>query len=357
MVRRFQIDLPLFVVLILLLGAGVLILFSSSGGSTDVIFRQSIRIVISLAVMLFVAQLNPDTIRRWSPGLYLGAVLILLLVLAVGYVGKGAQRWIDLGLVRFQPAELMKLATPMMVAWLFTRTTTPSGFGRLLVVLALIVLPAALVAVQPDLGTSIMLAFSGICAVFLAGVRWRHLLILSAVAAAAAPFLWSQLHGYQKDRILTMLDPWADPLGMGYHTIQAQIAIGSAGLAGKGWRYGSQSYLDYIPERSTDFIFAVFAEEFGFVGVVFLLSIYVLVTARCMRIAYRIQDPYCRILTGTLTLTFFFYVFVNVGMVSGILPVVGVPLPLVSYGGTSMMTLMAAFGIIMGMYRRRRLMS
>jgi rod shape determining protein RodA len=251
----------------------------------------------------------------------------------------------------------MKLATPMMIAWLFANAPIPISFGRLMMALTIVVIPAGLVMVQPDLGTAVMLVISAICAVVLAGIRWRHLIILTAAVAAALPFLWSQLRDYQKDRILAMLDPWSDPLGMGYHTIQAQIAIGSAGVGGKGWFSGSQAHLDFVPERSTDFIFAVFAEEFGFVGIIVLMGAYLLVTGRCIRIAYRAQDHYCRILAGALALTFFFYVFVNVGMVSGILPVVGVPLPLISYGGTSMITLMAAFGIIMGMHRRRRLMT
>ena len=355
--RVFRFDSVLFFSIGIILLCGVFILFSASGGSTEIIFQQGIRIAIAIIVMLGVAQIDPDVIRRWSPAIYLVTIFILMLVLAVGYVGKGAQRWLDLGLVRFQPAELMKLATPMMIAWLFANAPIPTSFGRLMMALTIVVIPAGLVMVQPDLGTAVMLVISAICAVVLAGIRWRHLIILTAAAAAALPFLWSQLRDYQKDRILAMLDPWSDPLGMGYHTIQAQIAIGSAGVGGKGWFSGSQAHLDFVPERSTDFIFAVFAEEFGFVGIIVLMGAYLLVTGRCIRIAYRAQDHYCRILAGALALTFFFYVFVNVGMVSGILPVVGVPLPLISYGGTSMITLMAAFGIIMGMHRRRRLMA
>ena len=354
--RVFRFDSVLFLSTGIILFCGVFVLFSASGGSTQILFHQGIRIAIAIIVMLGVAQIDPDVIRRWSPAIYVATILTLILVLAVGYIGKGAQRWLDLGLIRFQPAELMKLATPMMVAWLLANAPTPISFGRLMMALTVVVIPAGLVMVQPDLGTAVMLVISAICAVVLAGIRWRHLIILTAAAAAALPFLWSQLRDYQKDRILAMLDPWSDPLGAGDHTIQAQIAIGSAGVGGKGWFSGSQSHLDFVPERSTDFIFAVFAEEFGFVGVIVLMSAYLLVTGRCMRIAYQAQDHYCRILAGALALTFFFYVFVNVGMVSGILPVVGVPLPLISYGGTSMITLMAAFGIIMGMHRRRRLM-
>jgi len=241
----------------------------------------------------------------------------------------------------------MKLGVPMAVAWLLTRRAIPPRFLDVLGAILIIALPALLVVVQPDLGTAIMLVVSGLLVLFLGGIRWQHLLMLIGAAVAAAPYLWAQLHNYQQQRILTMFDPWSDPLGSGYHAIQSMIAIGSAGLAGKGWLAGSQSHLEFIPERSTDFIFAVFAEEFGLVGVVALVTLYVFLVGRCLVMAYHVREVFSRLLIGGLALTFFFY----------FLPVVGVPLPLVSYGGTSMLTLMAAFGIMMGAYTRRGLMT
>jgi len=282
---------------------------------------------------------------------------MLVAVLMFGTVAKGAQRWLDLGVIRFQPSELMKLAVPMMIAWLLTRNRLPPSFTVILLALSLTLIPSGLVVVQPDLGTGIMLAVSGLFVVFLAGIRWRHIFMMLAVVAAVAPYLWSQLNEYQRQRILTLFDPWADPMGTGYQTIQAQIAIGSAGVWGKGWLQGSQSHLEFIPERSTDFIFAVFAEEFGLIGVIMLLVLYLFIVGRCLVMAYHTRETYSRLMIGGLALTFFFYLFVNLGMVSGILPIVGVPLPLISYGGTSMLTLMAAFGLVMGLHARRRLMT
>jgi rod shape determining protein RodA len=240
---------------------------------------------------------------------------------------------------------------------LLTRSQLPPRFAIVLLALALTLFPASLVVVQPDLGTAIMLVVSGLFVLFLAGIRWQHVLMMLAAVTAVAPYLWFRLQEYQRQRILTLFDPWADPMGSGYQAIQSQIAIGSAGISGKGWLAGSQSHLEFIPERSTDFIFAVFAEEFGFIGVLMLLLLYLFVVGRCLVMAYHTRGTFSRLLIGGLALTFFFYVFVNLGMVSGILPIVGVPLPLISYGGTSMLTMMAAFGIIMGLHARRRLMA
>ena len=307
--------------------------------------------------MLILAQVSPETFRRLSPHLFVIGLIALLGVLVIGVSAKGAQRWLDLGVVRFQPSELMKLAVPMAVAWLLTRGRMPPSFSMVMAALMVTLIPAGLVVIQPDLGTAIMLIVSGMIVVFLAGIRWHHIMMLLAALAALAPFLWSRLDGYQQQRILTLFDPFADPLGSGYQAIQAQIAIGSAGIWGKGWLEGSQSHLEFIPERSTDFIFAVFAEEFGLIGVLMLVLLYLFIVGRCMVMAYHTRDTYSRLLIGALALTFFFYLFVNLGMVSGILPIVGVPLPLISYGGTSMLTLMAGFGMIMGMHARRRLMT
>tara|TARA_Y100001934_G_C12293089_1_gene745894 strand:+ start:472 stop:1551 length:1080 start_codon:yes stop_codon:yes gene_type:complete len=355
--RTLHLDGPLLIALLFLSALGLVVIFSASDQDWEVMIRQAIRLGVSLVAMVILAQVSPETLRRLSPHLFLIGLVALLGVLFVGVTAKGAQRWLDLGLIRFQPSELMKLAVPMAVAWLLTRGRLPPGFTMVLAALMVTLIPAGLVVVQPDLGTAIMLVVSGMIVVFLGGIRWHHIMMLFAVLAALAPFLWSRLDGYQQQRILTLFDPFADPLGSGYQTIQAQIAIGSAGVWGKGWLEGSQSHLEFIPERSTDFIFAVFAEEFGLIGVLMLVILYVFIVGRCLVMAYHTRETYSRLLMGALALTFFFYLFVNLGMVSGILPIVGVPLPLVSYGGTSMLTLMTGFGMIMGMHARRRLMT
>lgn len=355
--RPLHLDGPLLIALVFLSALGLVVIFSASGENWDVMLKQGARLGVSVVAMLILAQVSPETFRRLSPHLFVIGLIALLGVLVIGVSAKGAQRWLDLGVVRFQPSELMKLAVPMAVAWLLTRGRMPPSFSMVMAALMVTLIPAGLVVIQPDLGTAIMLIVSGMIVVFLAGIRWHHIMMLLAALAALAPFLWSRLDGYQQQRILTLFDPFADPLGSGYQAIQAQIAIGSAGIWGKGWLEGSQSHLEFIPERSTDFIFAVFAEEFGLIGVLMLVLLYLFIVGRCMVMAYHTRDTYSRLLIGALALTFFFYLFVNLGMVSGILPIVGVPLPLISYGGTSMLTLMAGFGMIMGMHARRRLMT
>ena len=297
--RRVHIDGPLFLGVVALSVFGLMVLYSASGESWQVMWRQCIRLVLSVAVMLVVAQIPPDLLRRLSPHFFLVGMLILALGRGAGYVGKGAQRWLDLGVIRFQPSELMKLGVPMVVAWLLTRRSLPPRFTDVLVAIALIVLPAALVVIQPDLGTAIMLMISGLLVLFLSGARWQHLLMLSAVALAAAPYLWSRLHEYQQERILTMFNPWSDTLGSRYHSIQSMIAIGSAGIAGKGWLSGSQSHLEFIPERSTDFVFAVFAEEFGLIGVIALVVLYIFVVGRCLVMAYHVGEAFSRSVRST----------------------------------------------------------
>jgi rod shape determining protein RodA len=278
-------------------------------------------------------------------------------VLVFGQSGKGAQRWLDLGFFRFQPSELMKLAVPMMVAWYLSDHALPPRLSRILMSLLMVFVPVLLIARQPDLGTSLLVGCAGIFVIFLAGIRWRLIFLFSGIVAACAPFLWFTLHDYQKARVLTFINPENDPLGAGYHIIQSKIAIGSGGVYGKGWLNGTQSQLDFLPERSTDFIFAAFAEEFGLVGVILLLAMYFFVILRGLYISAHAQDTFTRLLGGSLTMTFFIYVFVNIGMVTGLLPVVGLPLPLVSYGGTSMVTLMASFGMLMSIHTHRRLLS
>ena len=352
----FHIDLPLLVGLLLLCGFGLLVLYSASGENLAQTQRQAVRIGVAFVVMLAVAQINPITLRRWSPWLYAVGLLMLIAVLVFGEVGKGAQRWLDLGVIRFQPSEMVKLAVPLMIAWYLAEKRLPPSWLRLFAAALMIAVPVLLIAKQPDLGTALLVASAGVFVLFLAGISWRLIGGLSVMAAATAPLAWYLMRDYQRQRVLTFLDPEKDPLGAGYHIIQSKIAIGSGGVYGKGWLNGTQSQLDFLPERHTDFIFAVLSEEFGLVGVLILLSLYLFVVARGLFIATRAQDTFSRLLAGALTLVFFVYLFVNTGMVTGLLPVVGVPLPLVSYGGTSLVTLMAAFGILMSIHTHRRLL-
>jgi rod shape determining protein RodA len=305
--------------------------------------------------MLLLARINPNFLRRSTPWLYAAGCLLLLVVAAIGHVGMGAQRWLNLGLFRFQPSELMKLAVPMMCAWYLHERPLPPSWTALAAMGALILVPVALVAMQPDLGTAALIAIAGALVIVLAGLRVRVMAGLLALAAAAAWFGWSFMHDYQRKRVLTFLNPQTDPLGAGYHIIQSQIAIGSGGVFGKGWMNGSQAQLEFLPERSTDFIFAVIGEEFGLLGLLLLLLLYAFVVGRALYLATQTQDTFARLLAGSLALTFFVYVFINAGMVTGLLPVVGVPLPLVSYGGSSVVTLLAGFGILMALYSRRKL--
>jgi rod shape determining protein RodA len=297
-------------------------------------------------------------LQRWSPWIYALGLLLLIAVMLLGDMGKGAQRWLDLSIVRFQPSEIMKLALPMMLAWLFGKASVPPRWRYILISLVLIGMPTALIVRQPDLGTAILIVAAGLSALYLAGLRWRLIIGTVLGAIPLAVVMWQFImHDYQKQRVLTFLDPSRDPLGAGYHTIQSSIALGSGGLFGKGWLGGTQSHLEFLPERHTDFIFAVFGEEFGLIGILALVALYFFVILRGLYIAVNAQDTYSRLLAGSISLTFFVYVFINMGMVSGLLPVVGVPLPLVSYGGSSMVTLMAGFGMLMSIHTHRRLWS
>ncbi len=355
---HLHIDWPLLIALLLLAGMGLFILYSASDQNMAVVQAQGLRILLAFFIMLLVAQIVPYGIQFWSPWLYGLGLLLLLAVLIRGEIGKGAQRWLDLGFVTFQPSEIMKLAVPMMIAWYFAEASLPANRKRLLVAGMLLILPTLMVAKQPDLGTSLLIASSGMFVLLLAGLSLRFISVFLFTILASTPLVWNYLlHDYQRQRILTFINPENDPLGAGYHIIQSTIAIGSGGIYGKGWLNGTQSHLDFIPERSTDFIFAVFSEEFGFIGVLILLFLYSFIIARGLLIASQAQHTYGRLLAGSITLTFFVYVFVNIGMVSGILPVVGVPLPLISYGGTSIVTLLAGFGILMSIHTHRKLMS
>ncbi len=336
---------------------GLFVLYSAAGGDGHLLMRQMLRLGLAFGSMAIIAQLRPQWMERWTPWLYGIGLLLLLAVLVVGDVGKGAQRWLDLGFVRFQPSEMMKLAVPMMIAWYFSDKRLPPGGWQLLIAGTLIIVPVILIAMQPDLGTSLLIGSAGFFALFLAGLSWRLLGSLAVVAAAGAPVLWHFMHDYQRQRVITFLDPEQDPLGAGYHIIQSKIAIGSGGLFGKGWLNGTQAHLEFLPERSTDFIFAVLGEEFGLVGIGVLLLVYSFIIVRSLYIATQAQDTYARLLGGSLAMTFFIYIIVNTGMVTGLLPVVGLPLPMVSYGGTSMVTLMAGFGILMSIHTHRKLLA
>jgi rod shape determining protein RodA len=350
-----KLDGPLLVGLGLVALFGLFVLYSASGQSVIVLRNALIRLVLGTAAMLALAQMRPAFLRRLAPWLFMLGIVLLIVVDAIGYIGKGAQRWLDLGIVRFQPSEIMKLAMPMMCAWYLHERPLPPDFKSLAALAALIVVPTALVAAQPDLGTAVLIAIGGALVIVMAGLRVSVMLAGALSVGAAATIGWNFLHDYQKKRVLTFLDPQTDPLGAGYHIIQSQIAIGSGGVFGKGWMNGSQAQLEFLPERSTDFIFAVVGEEFGLLGTIVLLALYAFVVGRALYLAMQTQDTFARLLSGSLALTFFVYVFINAGMVSGLLPVVGVPLPLVSYGGTSMVTLLAGFGILMALYSNRKL--
>jgi rod shape determining protein RodA len=350
-----KIDGPLVIGLALVAAYGLVVLYSASGQSIPTVLRTVARLALGTAAMLLLAQINPNFLRRSTPWLYAGGCLLLVIVAAIGHIGMGAQRWLDLGIFRFQPSELMKLAVPMMCAWYLHERPLPPSWLSLAVLSVLIMVPVALVVVQPDLGTAALIAIAGALVIILAGLRLRVIAVLLALAAVGAWFGWSFMHDYQRKRVLTFLNPQTDPLGAGYHIIQSQIAIGSGGVFGKGWMNGSQAQLEFLPERSTDFIFAVIGEEFGLLGLLVLLILYVFIVSRAVYLATQTQDTFARLLAGSLALIFFVYVFINAGMVTGLLPVVGVPLPLVSYGGSSVVTLLAGFGILMALYSRRKL--
>jgi rod shape determining protein RodA len=352
--QRTHLDAPLLVALLALCGFGLMVLFSASDQDPAAVERQLVRLGVAFVLMIAVAQITPATLRTWSPVLYGIGVAMLIAVLFVGDVGKGAQRWLDLGVIRFQPSELLKLAVPMMLSWMLSARALPPKLGWVLLSAVVTMIPVVLIAEQPDLGTSLLVASAGVMVLFMSGIGWGTIFGIGVVAASVAPIVWFGLHDYQRERVLTFLNPESDPLGSGYHIIQSKIAIGSGGIDGKGWLNGTQSHLEFLPERNTDFIFAVIGEEFGFSGILALLAIYLFIILRGLVITARAEDRFGRLLAGGLTLVFFVYVFVNTGMVTGLLPVVGVPLPLISYGGTSMVTLMAGFGMIMAVHTHRR---
>ena len=359
--KLFKIDTPLLIFIILLSSLGLMILYSSSGGSLSLVYRQLIHLGLATSVMLVIAQIPPFFLLRSAPILMIIGTILLILVLFFGSSGGGAQRWLDLGFIRFQPSELMKIIVPITIAAILSEKTLPPRALSVIISLITIALVVFLIAKQPDLGTSLLIGASGIYVLFFSGFRirlvkiiWLNLLILSSLLMGSLYIAWNYLLiSYQKNRILTLFNPESDPLGSGYHIIQSKIAIGSGGLTGKGLTNGSQSQLDFVPEQSTDFIFSVLAEELGFLGFILLITIYSLIIYRCFSLSLRCEDNFSRLLGSSLTFVFFTYVFVNIGMVSGLVPVVGLPLPLISYGGSSLITLMASFGIIMSIHKHK----
>lgn len=352
-----RLDAWLLVFILLLCSYGLLILYSASGGDMGYVTRQAVRMGAGFFVMVVLAQFRPRIFARWAPALYVVCLGLLLAVLLFGVGAKGAQRWIALPGFRFQPSEIVKLVLPLMIACYLANRPLPPSLRHILISLVLIFVPVVMIMKQPDLGTSLLIAASGIFVLLLSGIYWRYIFGALAVAAAGLPGLWMVMKDYQKQRVLTFLDPESDPLGSGWNIIQSKAAIGSGGIDGKGWMQGTQSQLDFLPESHTDFIIAVLAEEMGMIGVLFLLAIYLLIIGRGLIIAVRAQDSFGRLVAGSVTLTFFVYIFVNIGMVSGLLPVVGVPLPLVSYGGTSIVTLMAGFGLLMSVQAHRQMIA
>ena len=353
--QRLHLDFPLLCGIFVLASTGLIILYSATNANAHIVHAQAIKLMIGFAIMLLLAQIPPPAYRRWAPWLFGFSILLLIFVLLSGHIGKGAQRWLELGVLRFQPSELLKLALPIMLAFYLSEHPIPPKNKTLFFTAIMILIPVLLTAKQPDLGTALLIASAGICVLLLAAISWRVVATLFISCLIATPALWYVMHSYQRERVLTFFNPERDPLGSGYHIIQSKIAIGSGGFFGKGWMNGTQAHLAFLPEHATDFIFAVCGEEFGLLGSLFLLALYLLITLRCLYISSQAQDTFSRLLAGTLALTFFISAFVNMGMVSGILPVVGLPLPLVSHGGSSIVITMATFGLLMSIRTHRKL--
>jgi len=357
LLSRLHLDPPLLITLLFLSCLGLWVLYSAANANNAVISKQVIRTGIGMGALVLLAQIPPRVLRFWTPIIYTIGLVLLILVLLVGTEVKGAQRWLSLpGMGRFQPAELLKLAAPAMVAWYFQKRHLPARLTDVFMALVIVAAPSVLIALQPDLGTALLVAVGGVITLFIAGLAWRLILLTAGLIAVAAPLAYYfVLHDYQRRRVDTFINPEVDPLGAGWNIIQSKTAIGSGGITGKGWFEGTQSRLDFLPESSTDFIFAVLGEEFGFLGFIVLLTCYLTIVARSLLISYQAQDTFGRLLSASIGLTFFVYVVVNIGMVTGLLPVVGVPLPLVSYGGTSIITLLAGFGVLMSIHTHRKL--
>lgn len=354
--RKFNLDLPLLIGLIILSGFGLFILYSAGDSDKQIITHQAINFIFAFALLFIFAQISPYKYITITPWLYSITLLMLVAVLGIGVVSQGGQRWLNLGLFRFQPSEIMKIALPLMLAWFLKDKKLPPSFATLLIASVILFVPVIIVAKQPDLGTAIIIAITGIFVIFLTGINWKIITAVLTLIGITCPLIWHFMHDYQRQRVLTFLNPEHDRLRSGYHIIQSKIAIGSGGIFGKGWLHGGQTHLQFLPAHTTDFIFAVCGEELGLIGCILLSITFLFIVGRGLYISSKAQDTFTRLLAGSLTLSFFVSFFVNVGMVVGILPVVGIPLPLVSYGGTSMVTLMASFGIIMSIHTHRRLL-
>lgn len=353
--QRLHIDFPLFLAFLAIFMISLTAIYSASDSNIDAVINQGIKILISISAMLVVAQFSPLSYARIGPWLYFLCLILLILVLVIGETRNGATRWLNIGITSFQPSELMKIAMPLMIARYIARGALPPDVSSVALSITIVLIPSYLIMQEPDLGTSILIAFSGLVVIFLSGLKKRYLAIAFTLFLAYLPFMWSSIHPFQKKRVLSFLNPESDPLGSGYHLIQSKIAIGSGGLFGKGWLNSTQGQLDFLPERTTDFIFAILAEEFGFLGVSLLIGIYLFIIGRGIMIAINAQDLFSRLLASSISLTFFVYVFVNIAMTTGLLPVVGVPLPLISSGGTSMVTIMIGLGMLISVQTHRRL--
>jgi rod shape determining protein RodA len=353
--KRFFTYMPdpvLMTLIVILLGFGLVVLYSAGG--MVMVEKQVVRIVLGMFGLYLVTQIRPERFEQFTPLAYAGTVVLLIAVLFVGITVKGAQRWLDLG-ITLQPSELCKITLPMMVAWIFRHASLPPGWKHIAAALLAIGVCVGLIYQQPDLGTSILIATSGLFVIYFAGISWKLIGGATLLGLLSTPIIWQFMHEYQRQRVLMFLNPEADPLNHGWNIIQSKIAIGSGGFWGKGWTQGTQTQLDFLPEHSTDFIMSVLSEEFGFFGVLVLFSLYLMIILRCLFIAQQAKNTYNRLVCGALTMIFFVYVVINAGMISGVLPVVGVPLPLVSYGGTSVLTLMASFGIITSVHSHKKL--
>lgn len=348
-------DGTLLSIALALIALGIATLYSATNENPARLSAQLGNIGVALGLMWVVAQLPPQTLMRFAPPLYALGLALLVAVAFIGDVRNGARRWLDFGITSLQPSEIMKIAMPLMLAWYFQKREAMLGIADYAVAAVLLALPTAFIVRQPDLGTALLVAAAGFYVIYLAGLSWKVIAGLAVAAVASLPLAWSMLHDYQRRRILMLIDPTEDPLGAGYHIIQSTIAVGSGGILGKGWLKGTQTHLEFIPERATDFIFAVYAEEFGLIGSCLLLLLYLALVARGLMIAANAPSLFARLLAGAIVLTFFTYAFVNMGMVSGILPVVGVPLPFVSYGGTALVTLFLGIGILMSIHKHRKL--
>lgn len=352
--QRLHIDFPLLLAFLAIFMISLTAIYSASNSNIDAVVNQAIKILISISAMAVVAQFSPLSYGRVGPWLFLLCLVLLILVLVIGETRNGATRWLNIG-ISFQPSELMKIAMPLMIARYIANGALPPTVFSVGVSITIVLVPSVLIMLEPDLGTSILIAFSGLVVIFLSGLKKRYLAVALGLLLASLPLMWSNMHPFQKNRVLAFLNPGSDPTGSGYHLIQSKIAIGSGGLFGKGWLNSTQGQLDFLPERTTDFIFAILAEEFGFLGISLLIGIYLFIIGRGIMIAINAQDLFSRLLASSISLTFFVYVFVNIAMTTGLLPVVGIPLPLISSGGTSMLTIMVGLGMLMSVQTHKRL--